>query len=92
MEQHVQICFIDYYQQKGIQLRAKLKKCAPILGYKFPSDKLTELVVRNAKPSLKQKKWNRETPQYEMTVNNVRFENLNREQYDLLYKIKANEQ
>ena len=42
--------------------------------------------------SLKQKKWNRETPQYEMTVNNVRFENLNREQYDLLYKIKANEQ
>ena len=41
---------------------------------------------------MKQKKWNRETPQYEMTVNNVRFENLNREQYDLLYKIKANEQ
>jgi hypothetical protein len=25
-------------------------------------------------------------------VNNVRFENLNREQYDILYKIKANEQ
>jgi len=44
------------------------------------------------KESLKQKKWNRETPIYEMTVNNVRFENLNREQYDLLYKIKANEQ
>ena len=46
----------------------------------------------DGKKSLKQKKWNRETPQYEMTVNNVRFENLNREQYDLLYKIKANEQ
>ena len=44
------------------------------------------------KKSMKQKKWNRETPQYEMTVDNVRFENLNREQYDLLYKIKANEQ
>ena len=46
----------------------------------------------DGKKSLKQKKWNRETPQYEMTVNNVRFENLNREQYNLLYKIKANEQ
>ncbi len=46
----------------------------------------------DGKEGLKQKKWNRETPQYEMTVNNVRFENLNREQYDLLYKIKANEQ
>jgi len=56
VEQQVQICFIDYYQQKGIQLRAKLKKCAPILGYKLPSDKLTELVVRKAKPSSKPKK------------------------------------
>ena len=56
MEQYFQICFIDYYQQKGIQLRAKLKKCAPILGYKLPSDKLTELVVRKAKPSSKPKK------------------------------------
>ena len=56
MEQHVKICFIDYYQQKGIQLWAQLKKCAPILGYKLPSDKLTELVVRKAKPSSKQKK------------------------------------
>ena len=32
------------------------KKCAPILGYKLPSDKLTELVVRKAKPSSKPKK------------------------------------
>ena len=34
----------------------QLKKCAPILGYKLPSDKLTELVVRRAKPSSKPKK------------------------------------
>ena len=56
MEQHVQICFIDYYQQKGIQLWVQLKKCAPILGYKLPSDKLAELVVRKAKPGSKPKK------------------------------------
>ena len=56
MEQHVQIRFIDYYQQKRIQLRVKSKKYAPIIGYKLPSDKLTELVVRKAKPSSKQKK------------------------------------
>ena len=44
------------------------------------------------KENLKQKKWTRDAPQYEMKVNNVRFENLNKEQYDILYKIKANEQ
>jgi len=31
------------------------KKCATILGYKLPSDKLTKLVVRKAKPSSKPK-------------------------------------
>jgi polyphosphate kinase 2 (PPK2 family) len=46
----------------------------------------------DGKENLKQKKWSRDAPQYELTVNNVRFENLNREQYDILYKIKANEQ
>ena len=44
------------------------------------------------KENLKQKKWTRDAPQYELKVNNVRFENLNKEQYDILYKIKANEQ
>jgi len=46
----------------------------------------------DGKENLKQKKWSRDAPQYELTVNNVCFENLNREQYDILYKIKANEQ
>ena len=46
----------------------------------------------DGKESLKQKKWTRDAPQYEMKVNNVRFENLSKEQYDILYKIKANEQ
>ena len=46
----------------------------------------------DGKESLKQKKWTRDAPQYELKVNNVRFDNLNKEQYDILYKIKANEQ
>ena len=46
----------------------------------------------DGKENLKQKKWSRDAPQYELTVNNVHFENLNREQYDILYEIKANEQ
>jgi len=46
----------------------------------------------DGKENLKQKKWTRDAPQYELKVNNVRFENLNKEQYDILYKIKANEQ
>ncbi len=33
-----------------------IKKSAPILGYKLPSNKLTELVVRKAKPISKPKK------------------------------------
>ena len=44
------------------------------------------------KENLKQKKWARDAPKYELKVNNVRFENLSKEQYDILYKIKANEQ
>ena len=44
------------------------------------------------KENLKQKKWTRDTPQYELMVNNVPFENLNKEQYDILYKLKSNEQ
>ena len=44
------------------------------------------------KENLKQKKWTRDAPQYELMVNNVPFENLNKEQYDILYKLKSNEQ
>ena len=44
------------------------------------------------KEKIKIKKWNREDPVYQISVNNVFFENLNKEQYDFLYKIKANEQ
>ena len=44
------------------------------------------------KERIKIKKWNREDPSYQMTVNNVLFEDLNKEQYEFLYQIKANEQ
>ncbi len=44
------------------------------------------------KEKIKIKKWNREDPVYQISVNNVFFENLNKEQYEFLYKIKANEQ
>ena len=46
----------------------------------------------DGKENLKEKKWTRDAPQYELMVDNVRFENLSKEQYDILYKIKANEQ
>ena len=50
----------------------------------------TEYIPKEEK--IKIKKWNREDPVYQISVNNVFFENLNKEQYDFLYKIKANEQ
>ena len=43
------------------------------------------------KESLKLKKWNRDDPEYEITVDNILFENLKKEQYEFLYKIKSNE-
>ena len=46
----------------------------------------------DGKENLKEKKWTRDAPQYDLMVDNVRFENLSKEQYDILYKIKANEQ
>ena len=46
----------------------------------------------DGKENLKQKKWTRDAPHYGLKVNNVRFDNLNKEQYDILFKIKANEQ
>ena len=44
------------------------------------------------KENLKLKKWNRDSPTFELSVNNILFENLNRDQYEFLYKIKGNEQ
>ena len=44
------------------------------------------------KKELKQKKWTREDPTYELVLNKVRFKDLSKEQYDILYRIKANEQ
>ena len=41
---------------KGGKIRSTNKIMCPILGYKLPSDKLTELVARNAIPSSKPKK------------------------------------
>ena len=43
------------------------------------------------KESLKLKKWNRDDPEYEITIDNILFENLKKEQYEFLYKIKSNE-
>jgi hypothetical protein len=45
----------------------------------------------DGKESLKLKKWNRDDPEYEITIDSVLFENLNKEQYEILYKIKSNE-
>jgi polyphosphate kinase 2 len=44
------------------------------------------------KKKLKSKKWSQKNPSYELFLNKVRFKNLSKEQYDLLYRIKANEQ
>ena len=41
---------------KGDTIVVQFKKCAPILGYKLPSDKHTGFDVRKAKPSSKPKK------------------------------------
>ena len=46
----------------------------------------------DGKKNLKPKKWSKESPSYRILLNNVLFENLNKEQYDMLYEIKTNEQ
>ena len=50
------------------------------------------LINYEGKKKLKAKKWSKEDPIYELVLNKVRFKNLTKEQYDLLYRIKANEQ
>ena len=44
------------------------------------------------KKTLKPKKWSKESPRYHITINDVKFHDLNKEQYDLLFKLKTNEQ
>ena len=46
---------------------------------------------KEVEEDLKLKKWTREDPEYEITVDNILFEKLNKEQYNFLYNIKANE-
>lgn len=46
----------------------------------------------HGKKKLKSKKWSKEDPSYELFLNKVHFKNLTKEQYNLLYRIKANEQ
>ena len=43
------------------------------------------------KKVLKPKKWSKDSPSYNLIINNIKFEDLNKEQYEFLYKLKANE-
>ena len=43
------------------------------------------------KKVLKPKKWSKDNPSYNLIINNIKFENLNKEQYEFLYKLKTNE-
>ena len=42
----------------------------------------------HGKENLKIKKWNREDPEYKITVDNVFFDGLNREQYNYLFELR----
>lgn len=43
------------------------------------------------KKVLKPKKWSKDKPIYNIIINNIRFDDLNKDQYEFLYKLKANE-
>ena len=43
------------------------------------------------KKVLKPKKWSKDSPSYNLIINNIKFEDLNKDQYEFLYKLKANE-
>ena len=49
------------------------------------------LIEYEYKKTLKPKKWSKESPRYHITINDVKFHDLNKEQYDLLFKLKTNE-
>jgi hypothetical protein len=38
---------------------------------------------------LKDKKWSKEIEEYDIAVDGVKFKNLTKEQYELLYKLKG---
>ena len=46
-------------------------------------------VVVHGKKILKDKKWSREIAEYDIAVDGVKFKNLTKEQYELLYKLKG---
>ena len=41
------------------------------------------------KKTLKDKKWTRELIDYDITIDGIRFNNLSKEQYEFLYKMKG---
>ena len=43
------------------------------------------------KKTLKPKKWSKDSPKYHITISNIKFHDLNKEQYELLYKMRTNE-
>ena len=45
----------------------------------------------DGKKILKPKKWSKESPKYHITINDVKFHDLNKEQYDVLFHLKAHE-
>ena len=45
----------------------------------------------DGKKILKPKKWSKELPKYHITINDVKFHDLNKEQYDLLFQLKTHE-
>mgnify|MGYP001158384389 FL=1 len=49
------------------------------------------LIEYENKKTLKPKKWSRDSPRYHITINDVKFHDLNKEQYELLYKMRTNE-
>ena len=49
------------------------------------------LLITMGKRSLSQKKWSKESPKYHITINDVKFHDLNKEQYDLLFQLKTHE-
>ena len=49
------------------------------------------LIEYENKKTLKPKKWSKDLPRYHITINDVKFHDLNKEQYELLYKMRTNE-
>ena len=41
------------------------------------------------KKVLRDKKWAKEIPEYDIEIDGVKFSNINKEQYELLYRLKG---